>query len=193
MSAMALATFRGQGSHHVARIRGSARFLDARSSSRRAGKAVLVLGSPRHCWPAWRRPHVPRLLPAHSRFALNDDQALQVLTDWNARCQPPWSLEELLDKLRRAACTAASRLAGCSDSGKRDALERRASPGEASRVSARSHGAVAGPATIKACARTDEPSARVAPGRTGRLSSRGRDRYRLRLCTSEPESDRVLL
>jgi hypothetical protein len=34
---------------------------------------------------------------------LNDDQALQVLTDWNARCQPPWSLEELLDKLRRAA------------------------------------------------------------------------------------------
>jgi hypothetical protein len=36
-------------------------------------------------------------------FALNDDQALQVLTDWNARCQPPWSLEELLDKLRRAA------------------------------------------------------------------------------------------
>jgi hypothetical protein len=36
-------------------------------------------------------------------FALNDDQALHVLTDWNARCQPPWSLEELLDKLRRAA------------------------------------------------------------------------------------------
>ena len=36
-------------------------------------------------------------------FALTDDQALQVLTDWNARCQPPWSLEELLDKLRRAA------------------------------------------------------------------------------------------
>jgi hypothetical protein len=36
-------------------------------------------------------------------FALNDDQALQVLTDWNARCQPPWSLEELVEKLRRAA------------------------------------------------------------------------------------------
>jgi hypothetical protein len=36
-------------------------------------------------------------------FALNDDQALHALTEWNARCQPPWSLEELLDKLRRAA------------------------------------------------------------------------------------------
>lgn len=36
-------------------------------------------------------------------FALNDEQALHVLMDWNARCQPPWSLDELLDKLRRAA------------------------------------------------------------------------------------------
>ena len=36
-------------------------------------------------------------------FALNDDQALHALEEWNARCQPPWSLEELLDKLRRAA------------------------------------------------------------------------------------------
>ena len=48
------------------------------------------------------------------------------------------------------------------------------------------HVGLASPAIIKACARTDEPSARVAPGRTGRLSSRGRDRYRLRLCTSDP-------
>ncbi len=36
-------------------------------------------------------------------FALNDDQALHALIEWNARCQPPWSPEELLDKLRRAA------------------------------------------------------------------------------------------
>lgn len=36
-------------------------------------------------------------------FALNDDQALHALEAWNARCQPPWSPEELLDKLRRAA------------------------------------------------------------------------------------------
>jgi hypothetical protein len=36
-------------------------------------------------------------------FALNDDQALDVLSDWNARCQPPWSAGELRDKLRRAA------------------------------------------------------------------------------------------
>ena len=36
-------------------------------------------------------------------FALNDDQALHALEEWNARCQPPWSPQELLDKLRRAA------------------------------------------------------------------------------------------
>jgi hypothetical protein len=36
-------------------------------------------------------------------FALSDDQALQVLAEWNARCQPPWSEAEMLDKLRRAA------------------------------------------------------------------------------------------
>jgi hypothetical protein len=36
-------------------------------------------------------------------FALDIDEALQVLAEWNARCQPPWSEAELLDKLRRAA------------------------------------------------------------------------------------------
>jgi hypothetical protein len=36
-------------------------------------------------------------------FVLDDGQALHVLSEWNARCQPPWSPEELLDKLHRAA------------------------------------------------------------------------------------------
>jgi hypothetical protein len=36
-------------------------------------------------------------------FALDDAQALQVLSEWNARCEPPWSPAELLDKLHRAA------------------------------------------------------------------------------------------
>ena len=36
-------------------------------------------------------------------FALDDEQALRVLGEWNARCQPPWSEAELLDKLHRAA------------------------------------------------------------------------------------------
>jgi len=36
-------------------------------------------------------------------FALDDEQALQVLAEWNARCEPPWAEAELLDKLRRAA------------------------------------------------------------------------------------------
>jgi RepB DNA-primase from phage plasmid len=36
-------------------------------------------------------------------FALDDEEALHALAEWNARCQPPWSEAELLDKLRRAA------------------------------------------------------------------------------------------
>ena len=36
-------------------------------------------------------------------FALDEDQALHVLSQWNARCEPPWTTSELLDKLRRAA------------------------------------------------------------------------------------------
>ena len=35
-------------------------------------------------------------------FALADDDAFQLLVDWNARCQPPWSERELRDKLRHA-------------------------------------------------------------------------------------------
>ena len=35
-------------------------------------------------------------------FALSDNEAFAVLTEWNARCQPPWSERELLDKLDRA-------------------------------------------------------------------------------------------
>lgn len=36
-------------------------------------------------------------------FALDDDQALHVLSGWNSRCDPPWSPAELLAKLHRAA------------------------------------------------------------------------------------------
>lgn len=35
-------------------------------------------------------------------FALSDAEAFMVLTEWNARCQPPWSERELLDKFDRA-------------------------------------------------------------------------------------------
>jgi hypothetical protein len=35
-------------------------------------------------------------------FALDDQEALAVLRDWNTRCQPPWSEGELIDKLARA-------------------------------------------------------------------------------------------
>jgi len=35
-------------------------------------------------------------------FALDDDTALAVMTDWNSQCRPPWNEHELRDKLRRA-------------------------------------------------------------------------------------------
>jgi hypothetical protein len=35
-------------------------------------------------------------------FALDDEQALHVLAEWNDRCQPPWSEAELLEKIRHA-------------------------------------------------------------------------------------------
>ena len=35
-------------------------------------------------------------------FALDDDQALHLLQDWNARCQPPWTARELADKVAGA-------------------------------------------------------------------------------------------
>ena len=35
-------------------------------------------------------------------FALDDEQALAVLAEWNRRCEPPWTASELLDKLHRA-------------------------------------------------------------------------------------------
>ena len=35
-------------------------------------------------------------------FALSDNEALTVLKDWNARCEPPWSDQELIGKLGHA-------------------------------------------------------------------------------------------
>jgi hypothetical protein len=35
-------------------------------------------------------------------FALDDEAALALLSEWNSACQPPWAEHELLDKLRRA-------------------------------------------------------------------------------------------
>jgi hypothetical protein len=35
-------------------------------------------------------------------FALNDNEALAVLSEWNLRCEPPWTERELRDKIARA-------------------------------------------------------------------------------------------
>jgi RepB DNA-primase N-terminal domain len=35
-------------------------------------------------------------------FALSDDEAFTVLSEWNERCEPPWTERELRDKIARA-------------------------------------------------------------------------------------------
>jgi hypothetical protein len=35
-------------------------------------------------------------------FLLDDAGALALIREWNARCEPPWSERELVDKIRRA-------------------------------------------------------------------------------------------
>lgn len=35
-------------------------------------------------------------------FGLSDDEAMEVLNEWNVRCAPPWSEQELLQKIRNA-------------------------------------------------------------------------------------------
>ncbi|MEW6321508.1 MAG: DNA-primase RepB domain-containing protein [Acidobacteriota bacterium] len=36
------------------------------------------------------------------RFGLTEDEAMHLLSDWNARCQPPWTVRELVAKVRSA-------------------------------------------------------------------------------------------
>ena len=57
----------GQQTRCLARTCWSPRFADPRVASRRTGKAVPGLSPPRHCWRAWRRPHISCLLQAHQR------------------------------------------------------------------------------------------------------------------------------
>jgi hypothetical protein len=35
-------------------------------------------------------------------FDLSDEQAMRVLSEWNARCEPPWSEHELRQKVANA-------------------------------------------------------------------------------------------
>jgi hypothetical protein len=35
-------------------------------------------------------------------FGLNPQEALGILNDWNARCSPPWTERDLVDKIARA-------------------------------------------------------------------------------------------
>ena len=48
-------------------------------------------------------------------FALDDEDAFAALTEWNARCEPPWSDRDLRDKLRRARRYGREPIAGLLD------------------------------------------------------------------------------
>ena len=50
-------------------------------------------------------------------FALTDGEALRLLREWNARCQPPWSERDLLEKLRRARRYGREPMAGLLEAG----------------------------------------------------------------------------
>ena len=36
------------------------------------------------------------------RFGLTEEEAMHLLSGWNARCQPPWTVHELVAKVRSA-------------------------------------------------------------------------------------------
>jgi hypothetical protein len=49
-------------------------------------------------------------------FRLTDDDALSILQDWNAQCQPPWTEHELIAKLRHARRYGREPIGGLLDS-----------------------------------------------------------------------------
>jgi hypothetical protein len=53
-------------------------------------------------------------------FALDDDEALAALSEWNQRCAPPWSERELRDKIARARRYGREAMGGLLTSGKPD-------------------------------------------------------------------------
>jgi hypothetical protein len=47
-------------------------------------------------------------------FPLSEEEAMAVLTDWNSRCEPPWSERELRDKIDRARRYGKEQIGGLS-------------------------------------------------------------------------------
>jgi hypothetical protein len=50
-------------------------------------------------------------------FLLTDDDALALIKEWNARCEPPWSERQLTDKIRRARRYGREPLGGLLEAG----------------------------------------------------------------------------
>ena len=47
-------------------------------------------------------------------FALSEEEAMAVLTEWNSRCEPPWSERDLRDKIDRARRYGKEQIGGLS-------------------------------------------------------------------------------
>src|SRR5204863_10119765 len=80
---------------------GSVRRADVGSRAARAERFLLAVG------PAVAGEHGDlrtfRICCRVVRgFGLSDHEAMSVLSEWNARCQPPWSERELLIKVQNA-------------------------------------------------------------------------------------------
>ena len=80
---------------------GSCRLSDIGNRAARAGRYLLAVG------PAVAGEHGDlrtfRICCRVVRgFELSDHEAMSVLSEWNARCQPPWSERELLMKVQNA-------------------------------------------------------------------------------------------
>ena len=64
--------------------------------------AFFSRSSPRSLASTGRSSDVSNLLPRRAGLRLSDDEAFSVLQTWNARCEPPWSEGQLLEKVQNA-------------------------------------------------------------------------------------------
>jgi hypothetical protein len=89
---------------------------ELRSATHRAGEAIPGVGAAGDCRPARRRStRFASAAGSREDFALDDDQALHVLAEWNARCQPPWSPRNCSTSFAVLPGTAGSRSEDCFD------------------------------------------------------------------------------
>ena len=109
----AVSTGRPADTHSVA---GDPTRCSSSATDRAGPRSTISVGCrARDRWAAWRPAHVSNLLSRGARLrAFGRRGALASSREWNARCEPPWSERELLEKVQNARDgTAVSRLVVC--------------------------------------------------------------------------------